>query len=878
MHRYRRLLVTILTLSFLVACGGGGGGTSVTGRKISGRGPAILTINEDVDVGIGSFVEPTPSTATTTTAPSTDGLCVFLTDQTNRHRPYVVKDGVPELLADVYGVAPLRFVQARGLLFFIATDQAHSREVWVTDGTPSGTHIAKDLMAGDWSSFASELTAYGDSVYFFARDPVASYTLMKTDGTATGTKPVSTNGSAGYNQRSFTVSGDLLYYYTYNYSAGTKVYASDGTQEGTRRIFDVNLDPIRVMEGKAQLVDRDGKLYFIAKVNDEPKLVVTDGTVAGTQVAFDLPTSGDPEEIRLSAIGSRLLIYVPESDGDHMWIRDCETGSTKRIFTTERGYSFPGDFYPLGERLLFKLRGELWITDGLPKGTIRLSDVELFGGESDSPVMASYGGLVYFQGRNETLGEELWVTDGTNEGTRLFKDINPNGSSYPREFVEYEGKLYFHADDGTHIDALYETDGTVEGTRRVLALTPARVANEAPVGVVLLGQDSVRLFNDGQVSTLYSDPRMNFGRTLVPFGSNFLLSGDGLWITDGTPGETMPLEKPGFRLKMPEGYIQSSLNGKLYYPSTGGLWETDGTAAGTRLAVPGIEMAELEQVGDSLYFANHSHKYGSEPWVTDGTPWGTRILANLNNSDDDNTSSTSVEYGFTEYEGKVYFSAGESENVWRLWYYDPTEDALTLDEELNSHGTVDPGLIAVAAGKLYFAAYAGDSGYPDYWAYDPINGLAAILSGRSVGDAVGMKAVAGKLSIFGEHGLWVADELAGAARKLTNVTAWIPAEGADGIVYFCGTDSAYGGELWSTDWTADDTSMVKDIATGGFDAFRYSSSPTNFIVYEGKTHFTTGDGGYLYTTDGTAEGTVPVMDTNSQGYIRVGLQMAAFPE
>jgi ELWxxDGT repeat protein len=65
----------------------------------------------------------------------------------------------------------------------------------------------------------------------------------------------------------------------------------------------------------------------------------------------------------------------------------------------------------------------IWVSDGTPEGTVRISDVKPSGFK---PYTAYYAGTlgdaVYFYADDRVHGTELWRTDGTKEGTRLVKD------------------------------------------------------------------------------------------------------------------------------------------------------------------------------------------------------------------------------------------------------------------------------------------------------------------------------------------------------------------------------------------------------------------------------------------------------------------------
>lgn len=78
----------------------------------------------------------------------------------------------------------------------------------------------------------------------------------------------------------------------------------------------------------------------------------------------------------------------------------------------------------------------------------------------------------------------------------------------------------------------------------------------------------------------------------------------------------------------------------------------------------------------------------------------------------------------------------------------------------------------------------------------------------------------------------------------------------DGVIYFIGEDRTHGRELFSYDPQTGEVSLVKDLYPGG-----ENSSISNLFIYKDTLYFSAFNevfGGELFTTDGTAEGTVPV--------------------
>src|SRR4051812_43108822 len=68
--------------------------------------------------------------------------------------------------------------------------------------------------------------------------------------------------------------------------------------------------------------------------------------------------------------------------------------------------------------------------------------------------------LIFFDRHDATFGTELWVTDGSPGGTHRVTDLNPGaGSSNPTWLTAARGRVFFLASDGTSTD-LYVADGT----------------------------------------------------------------------------------------------------------------------------------------------------------------------------------------------------------------------------------------------------------------------------------------------------------------------------------------------------------------------------------------------------------------------------------
>jgi ELWxxDGT repeat protein len=106
------------------------------------------------------------------------------------------------------------FTPAGGRLFFVAGDEAHGSELWVTDGSPEGTRMVRDVQPGAPSSYPSGLTAAGDRIYFAADDGVSGRELWVSDGTEEGTRLVWDVNPGGFSSSpsELTVIGGYLFF------------------------------------------------------------------------------------------------------------------------------------------------------------------------------------------------------------------------------------------------------------------------------------------------------------------------------------------------------------------------------------------------------------------------------------------------------------------------------------------------------------------------------------------------------------------------------------------------------------------------------------------------------------------------------------------
>ena len=99
-------------------------------------------------------------------------------------------------------------------VFISISDGIHGNEIWISDGTETGTKMLKDIMPGQGQSNPKFLLEHKNILYFTASDGVHGNELWRTDGTADGTYMVydllEGPGSSSINSIFFTDTDDII--------------------------------------------------------------------------------------------------------------------------------------------------------------------------------------------------------------------------------------------------------------------------------------------------------------------------------------------------------------------------------------------------------------------------------------------------------------------------------------------------------------------------------------------------------------------------------------------------------------------------------------------------------------------------------------------
>lgn len=461
--------------------------------------------------------------------------------------------------------------------------------------------------------------------------------------------------------------------------------------------------------------------------------------------------------------------------------------------------------------------------------------------------LIALGDILYFAANNGVDGSELWRTDGTTEGTRMVVDLNPDGYSLPEDFRVIDGLLYFRA-TGENGPGLWRSDGTEDGTELLVNISETGIRR--PEELVKVG-DSLYFTADGD------------------WGEGDYTNG--LYRLDEVSGVgVLILESDEY------AYIENlvGFDESLYFTASDGsgntvLWKSDGTVDGTAQFAPETfpevdYVSHLTVSGDVFYFAVTNSDRSFDLWSTDGSEEGTVLLLS--------GLSRSYVDQLTDVNGSLFFVLSDRDLGRQLWKSDGTsEGTLQIDE--NADDVVFRPNTLFAGGDLLFFT-ARDSRYENaIWRSDGTEEGTFSLYAQDESDDSVLRSFAAsgdllfffKLDRFSyEWELWVSDGDTGDTRVLSYGTG--AAEPNDfaavGRTFYHVTE--YG-------WAGHELARI-DADTGElrvFDVNTYGENIENFVALRGEYFFTACGNSYdrqLWRSNGTAEGTVPVLSDGIRVY------------
>jgi ELWxxDGT repeat protein len=798
-------------------------------------------------------------------------LFYFVVDDGNHGEEVWRTDGTPAgtfLLRDVCPGActsrPRLLTGSNGLLFFVADDPEQGPGLWKSDGTPAGTSLVKGdlnerLSRGGFLTPA--IADAGGKLLFIVMSPAGILELWVTDGTPAGTHAVGSSAQGFFAPPRFLAANNGQVLFAAQDASGWEPWVSDGTNAGTHRVTDLNpagdsLATFNTAPERDAAAAPWGGFVFVADDGTHgPEVWRTDGTAAGTSLLKDiLPGAAGSSPFGFTAVNGKIVFNAIDSThGGEIWATDGTPAGTVLLQDIWPGSSnsAPREITAVGGQAFFRAAdgthgSELWATDGTVAGTRLVKD--LVPGAADG-LPATSGGYLFTAvgGRlvfySPAAGATFWTSDGTDAGTQPLASSSGFWPYLDVFSVRIDnhgvagGRLFFQSPVSPSV---WVTDGTTAGSVKILDV-PALTSSFAVSGGFPLEPGPILADLNGALLFQAADEVSN----------NFEL-----WRSDGTAaGTAMVTDLTGDSSPSSPNQLHT-VNGHLAFTTLARqLGLSDGTAAGTSL-VPGSSALAFapRPLGNDLFFFSQPDSAPSGLWKTDGTAAGTVLTASY---DPLSFNEPPVPSG-----GKVFYALYGA-TTYDLWVSDGTAAGTMIGPGLSPHDLTD------ADGTLFFSAFQPALVRYTLWKSDGTAAGTVQVKGVSITSGPFAALPDGTL-LFpaddGPHGeeLWRSDGTDAGTVLVQDIRPGVETSRISNLTvagnqaFFTADDGVHGIELWVSDGTAVGTHLVKDVEPGAGSAVPYGLTAMGSVVV--FSAFDPAYGVEAWRSDGTDAGTWRLAD------------------
>lgn len=395
-------------------------------------------------------------------------------------------------------------------LFFSAYGRKHGKELWISDGTDTGTRMVKDINKGDNWKGPNMLREGDGELLFKGEDPALGETFWRSNGTEDGTYIVRQRNSNSFSAPFFKqkLAGDI---YIIEDQA---IYLEDSETKILTLVKQFDQTYYQKFTARQFQTFGEGFIFQISykwrednTIHSESELWISDGTPLGTRQVEEI----NPKDI-LHISSKRQVIYhtiKTKYDRDEIGLYSLHALRIEGGIITDteilRYDEIRGSFIETKSYDVFsvcidkqvrfsssKVTGGIYRSDGTPSGTqnFKPSTGECRSSEKIGPYTKELTDHLFFLGFSPEFGTELWTSDLTAAGTQMVKDILPGrGHGIWRDFrhkyissgdhsVLLNGKLYFFASDSEYGNELWVSDGTEAGTHLVMDICPGKKDSE----------------------------------------------------------------------------------------------------------------------------------------------------------------------------------------------------------------------------------------------------------------------------------------------------------------------------------------------------------------------------------------------------------------
>lgn len=438
----------------------------------------------------------------------------------------------------------------------------------------------------------------------------------------------------------------------------------------------------------------------------------------------------------------------------------------------------------------------LWRTTGSGDALVRIKSFTDPGGV-DVTDLEDVGGTLYFA--VSTFAMPVARSLWKSDGTAAGTVPVKGGFAVLRGFRNVNGTLYFSAGETLSDEELWKSDGSAAGTVRVKDIHPT-------------GSSSPRSLTNVNGTLFFSAADSPAGRSL--------------WKSDGSaPGTTLVWTPPAgvsgfgsFAAVGPTLYFWTADLG----PTGITLWKSDGTASGTAAVTPTVGFGFPAALGGKLYFTladDGLPDFVNALYESDGTAAGTTLVKEFSRSE----GSAATGAPLTAAAGRLFFAPDDVHFGFEPWTSDGTAAGTALLRDINTTAAGSRPVSLTDVGSTFFFSASSDAG-TELWKSDGSPGGTALVKDLRPG--------------------WRSSDPSG----LTNVA---------GTLFFAGDDGVHRVALFRSDGTDAGTGLVKDFTPPSGPAAVVPLAASGGLLF---FYVSTGADPSLWVSDGTAAGTVPVLE------------------
>lgn len=792
-------------------------------------------------------------------------------------------------------------------IIFRGTTSALGAEVWVSDGTESGTHLVKDIAAGSTSSdpriveMTTKVTqkilnifSNGPYIYFYAES--SNEKLWRTDGTLAGTIVVSDliPGSGTDNYIPIGYIGSRFYFIGENSSNGAEIYSTDGT---TSTMHEWRTGSISTVVNRNVLILNDKILLSCNTGTVGVELCLFNGTsfVILKDINFGTGSSTPFVNSAYSGIdmvhnGIAYFTATTAATGRELWATDGTEENTVMLYNSNGTSNGTYEFYinldlKNSPYFYFKI---LDATNGMQlyRSSGTLASVQLIKDLSMSSLVTdtdtnTFKELVFYNNnkfffavKTAAEGLEYWVTDGTSQGTQIIKDINPgvadavidSGYNSTRSFAAIGETVYFSAKGPEGVE-LWSTNGDPTQTKLVKDIYVGNQNASNPQLFVDIGEEFIFVASNISVGT---EP----------------------WISLGTTETTLLLKNIATEDSGSNPRDFNIVGGKLYFiadtieagteiASTNGAPEFTATSSNGSLIdlLPGsadLGISQLRNTNGKLAFigTNTSKTIRKTLWMSDGTVAGSQMIDS--GIGDTPFAGTGTLDQLTRANGHLYFRSTHLNNsISGLWKTDNTPSGTQFVSSSYNFTNFFSQFISWGSNLIFYNGSGTELGFSDGGSTTVEHDLRAGAFGSSPQLVMSTPQYvyfrASSTGVY--HEIYKSDgtfPVMLADINTTNQSHFTPLLTSGNDLWFFATPDNVNSILYKTDGTT--TSAIKTISSAAFnldtDVSAVFTAPIKGAALGSQVVFVANDGVFgseLWISDGTSVGTLQLKDIHGSG-------------